>query len=160
MPKEQKLKVTVCGSMNKYWNEMRRVIEEFNDLGAEVPSPALEDFYIERKGSLILATSVMRPLLSERGLSGRQIEDVHINSIRTSNACYLVIPDGILGIATGIEAGVAIHDRVPLFASNPYESAQEITSSIKSITIVASPMQVIEDLKLIRKGLKHHPVLR
>lgn len=124
MPQERKVKVTVCGSMNKYWNEMRRVIEEFKDLGADVLSPPLEDFVIPLKSGIYIPTR-FRPLRSEVGLSIKQIENNHLNALRRSDLGYFVIPDGILGDSTSLEFGFGLEFNKKMYFSHPVNLHQE-----------------------------------
>jgi len=104
------VRVTVSGSFRRHWDAVKRAINAFEALGAEIISPKStekereEDEFVYLKG--------------EKG-SAEEIELNHLRSIASSDALYIASPDGSVGPSTALEMGYALALGVPIWSTNP-----------------------------------------
>lgn len=108
MRQETGLKCVVSGSFSRFKAEIDRTIEEFRDLGVGVLAPDTGGFIKPTHHILTLGQYSFRPLMTEKGMSARQIENSFLNAIKRSDFQYIENPDGYIGNSTALEIGVTL----------------------------------------------------
>lgn len=98
---------TISGSFNKYLNQIRQKILEFEREGIEVLSPKLSRPISNKSGFIILE--------SDEG-SPREIELKHLKAISRSDFLYIVNPDGYIGKSVALEIGYALSKNIPIYS--------------------------------------------
>jgi hypothetical protein len=144
--RENELKCSVSGSFIKFKPEIDLIIDEFTDLKVTVLAPSKGWLYIPRR--VFKAKDFgFRPLLKERGMSIRQVEDDFLESIRESDFLYVANFEGYVGNSVSFEIGFAIACGVPVFSREPIKinSGEEpwLSNVLKEVK-VATPGQVKE----------------
>jgi NTP pyrophosphatase (non-canonical NTP hydrolase) len=133
MPSEVRtVRVTVSGSFRRHWNEVIGSIGAFRALGAEVVSPKSTEQEREETGFVYLKGERGRPA---------DIERDHLKAIASSDALYVVSPDGYLGPSTALEIGYGLALKVPIWSSNALRDVPH-----RSLVGVSSEQEVLASL--------------
>lgn len=129
------MKCVISGSFRKFYKEITRLIEEFDNLGVEVLSPKKSKIINPDDEFVLLETD-------SRGASIKQIEEDHLKAIRNSNFLYVCNPNGYVGNSATMEIGFAIANKIPIYS---LEAINDLTLS--QFVVVASPEKIMELLK-------------
>lgn len=104
------MKVTISGSFRKFYNEICRTYDIFEQNGITVLSP--------KKSRIINPDDEFIFLETDSGKFVRETEDKHLESIGKSNFVYIVNPNGYIGDSVKFEMGYAHAHRKPIYSSD------------------------------------------
>lgn len=106
--------VTISGSFRKYYSEICEARDIFELNGIFVFSP--------KKSTIINPLDDFVLLESDsKNKTMRELEDLHLRSIKDSTFLYVVSPKGYVGDTTRLEIGYAHAKHVPIFSSELIE---------------------------------------
>ncbi len=138
--------VSISGSYRKFPDELDKAIKVFRDLDVDVISPksativSSVDGFVSLKGDLV--SSIDAVASSDLTKAMRLVENSHLRAIQQSDALWILMPDGYVGISTAFEIGWALSHNVPVFYDAKY--ADKIQEPI--IRSYAKPVPSIEYL--------------
>lgn len=105
--KSNQYSVVVSGSFNKFYNEIKIKIKEFEELGFKVLSPAHSTIKNPKEDFVILK--------SDDTNDAKKLEQNHLNAIYKADALYICNPGGYIGTSTAMELGWALGFGKPIF---------------------------------------------
>jgi len=129
------MKCIISGSFRKFYNEIVKLIDEFNSLGIEVLSPKKSKIINPEEEFVVLESD-------SKDKNIKQLEEEHLEAIKNSNFLYICNPKKYLGNSAIMEIGFAIANKKPIFT---LESIDDITLS--QFVKVASPKEAINYVK-------------
>lgn len=136
--------VAISGSYRKFPDELEKAIEAFRDFGVEVLSPKSSTIISSLDGFVSLEWDIVPDIKavqdSDLAKAIRLVENSHLKAIQQSDALWILMPEGYLGIATAFEISWALAHNVPVF----YDAKHEFKEPI--IKAYARPVQSIEHL--------------
>ena len=127
------VRVTVSGSFRKHLARISDVIRELEDAGVEVASPRSVRAEREHRGFVRVE--------GDKG-SAREIELGHLRALLSSDALYVVNPEGYVGTSTALEIGAAVSALIPVFT---LESPSDVV--LAQLSRVVPPRCVAEVLR-------------
>lgn len=101
------ISVTVSGSFNKYFGQVKQKILEFEEGGISVLSP--------KPSEPVLRKNRFVTLESDRG-TPKEIELSHLKAISQSDFLYVVNPGGYIGKSVALEIGYAFSRNIPIYS--------------------------------------------
>jgi len=158
--KNMKISATISGSFNKYFNQIRQKILEFEREGIEVLSPK-PSMPICAKDDFVL-------LESDEGLP-QEIELKHLDAISRSDFLYIINPEGYIGKSVALEIGYALTRNIPIYSLEepkdylfsffvkPEKSIQAIKRSIATTqnrVLPVKPLTLTELQEYVRRIVK------
>ena len=126
MIQETGLKCVVSGSFSKFKPQIDRTIEEFRDLGVQVLAPDTGGFLKPTHRILRLGTDSFRPLITEAGMSVKQIENNFLAAIAHSDFQYIEAPDGYVGNTVAFEIGFTIAQGLLPYSRQPLSTVLDL----------------------------------
>jgi hypothetical protein len=103
------VKVVICGSFWRDLESLRRDFREFQELGCEIVSPKSLDFVGPFKDGFA-------PLAGEEGKSITEIENGHLEAMRTADFVWFHAPQSYVGEHSRIEIGFALALKKPTYS--------------------------------------------
>jgi ADP-ribose pyrophosphatase YjhB (NUDIX family)/nucleoside 2-deoxyribosyltransferase len=117
-------RVTISGSYRKFPELVGSAIEQFRGLGVDVLSPKSSEILASVDGFVSLRGDLVQRIdqVPENSLTDamRFIENSHLRAIQQSDALWLIIPGGYVGVSTAFEAGWALAHNIPVFYDRIY----------------------------------------
>ena len=125
------MKCVISGSFRKHYDDIRRTISDFEELGVEVLSPM--------KSSIINPNEAFTILETDTSNDPKKLEEDHLNAIRQCDFLYICDIGGYIGASTLLEIGFAIAVGKKIYCiEQPKESIISIL-----ITGVGSPKKIV-----------------
>ncbi len=118
------MKVTIIGSFRKYYEEICKLINQFEKSGIQVMSPK-KSFIIDDVDGFVILNS------DEKNQQPFIIQEHVFENIKKSDVVYVWNPEGYLGNSTCYEIGKIMGMRKPiLFKENPKDLPIKIESGM------------------------------
>jgi NTP pyrophosphatase (non-canonical NTP hydrolase) len=125
--------VVISGTFRKDFESLRRVFEEFRDLGCKILSPSNVSIVSEQDGFVYMKGEEME--------TPEKIEDRHLIAIQKANFVWLHTPEGYVGPSAALEVGFAHAAGVPVYAKEP--PSDKVLQPF--VRVVASPGEVLNN---------------
>jgi NTP pyrophosphatase (non-canonical NTP hydrolase) len=132
--------IVISGSFSRHYDEIKKLIAEFEAIGIEVLSPKASKIINPGEKFAILETDDTDDF--------RVLEQRHLDAISKADAFYLCNPDGYLGDSVKLELGWALASGKPIFCIVP---ATDVTLKLFS-GIAAQPKEV-------KRILENQPII-
>jgi len=94
------MKCVISGSFRKHYDDICRVISEFEKLSVEVLSP--------KKSAIVNTNETFAILETDKSNDSKELEEDHLNAIRQCDFLYICDIGGYIGTSTLLEIGFAI----------------------------------------------------
>lgn len=128
------MKTTISGSFRKHLEQIIKAMDEFESNGCEVLSPS--HLSPKNPGEEFVLFH------GEKTSDPKELEQLHLDSIRKSDFLYVVDPQGYVGNSAVMEIGFALALRIPVY------SLQEPEEFILKLFVkTLSPSNAIESVK-------------
>ena len=101
------IETVISGSFRKYYQEIKEVIEQFENLGINVLSP--------KKSIIINPDDDFALLESDESDNIYNIENNHLSAIKKANFLYVVNPNGYIGLTVAFEMGWAYANNCSIY---------------------------------------------
>jgi NTP pyrophosphatase (non-canonical NTP hydrolase) len=134
--------VAISGSFRRDLAGLARVNDTFRELGCMILSPREIDFVSERDGFVFASQDV--------GQEPSEIEERHLDAIRTADLMWLHASEGYIGTSASFEIGFAHAAGVPIFSD---AHVDDVTLR-EFVTRVPDPGTAVS---LVRDGLRSKP---
>jgi len=136
-----KFTLVISGSFQKYYDDIKKKIKEFEKLGFQVLSP--------KHSSIINPGDDFIMLKTDNAIDPKDIEKQHLEAIYNADALYLYNPNGYIGLSSAMELGWALGFGKPIFLK---EACEDLT--LKGLcNSVSSSKEILEQLiKREKKG--------
>lgn len=123
------MSVVVSGSFNRHIDQIQEAVQEFQDRGIKVLSPA-DPRIVDSMDSFLFVAS-------DKHRSVRLVQDRHLVAISQADFLWLVAPDGYIGFSAAMELGYAIREGTPVYStvSPPDLTARQYVEQVPSIEI-------------------------
>ena len=134
----------VLGSFNKFYPEIKSVIQFMETNGILVPAPNIGNIVRTERGFQILD--------SDASLDPKKIEVGFFRKALPADAVYIVNPGGYAGDTVAGEMGILIGHGNPIYSMEPLDSSLEGHAVWQSISKIIKPYDLPAFTHMLKSG--------
>ncbi len=127
-------RIVISGSFRKHYEPIRKLINEFQELGCQVLSPKESRIVNPGADFIFLETDQER--------DPRKVEERHLFAIAKADCLFICNPEGYMGQSATLEMGYALGQHKPVFV------LEEMPDTVVNLFVRrATPKEVVDIIR-------------